>query len=172
MGELFLNLLLGCMLCCLKQAFLKAHLVTQELWNPQEYLQTRRRGCKQARSPEGRWEAGTPTQSRFGGWVPTVQRRHPPRPPGPQDTARAKQSAGCTPVSSCSFNTKPSVEVSPSSCCRSPRGTMRVFTHNQCSDRMLGSLEEHLTCGQTRTHAELCLYHRSEYKYCYKHYNL
>lgn len=85
MGELFLNSLLGCMLCCLKQAFLKAHLVTQELWNPQEYLQTRRQGLQTGEESRGQVGSGDTYTVTFWGLGPNCSKTPPPtapRPPG------------------------------------------------------------------------------------------
>ena len=161
------------MLCCLKQAFLKAHLVTQELWNPQEYLQTRRQGMQTGGVQRAGGKRGHLHSHVLGAGSQVFKDATPHCPQAPRTTRRQSRCQLAALRHHLAASTSSQVwTFPPSSCCRSPRGTMRVFTHNQCSNRMLQSLEEHLTCGQTRTHAELCLYHRSEYKYCYKHHNL
>lgn len=158
----------------MKQAFLKAHLVTQELWNPQEYLQTRRQGLQTGEAPRGQVGSGDTYTVTFWGLGPKCSKTPSPtapRPPGHREGKADVSWLHSGIILQLQHQAKCGHFLRHLAAAR-PGGKMRVFMHNQCSDRMLQLLEEHLTCGQTRTHAELCLYHRSEYKYCYKHHNL
>lgn len=145
------------MLHSLKQASLKAHLWPKNYGIQRSICKAECRGCRHTRSPEGSWEVGTPTRSCFGGWVPSVQRPPPSTAPRTPRRQSRRQLAALWHHLAASTSSQ-AWRFPLSSCCCSPQGTMWVFMHNQCSDRMLQSLEEHVTCRQTYIHTLSCVF--------------
>lgn len=85
--------------------------MTQELRNPKEYLQSRVQGLQTHKESGGQLGSGDTYTVVFWGLGPKCSKTTPLH--CSQDTAKVKQtSAGCTLASPCSFNIKPSMEVS------------------------------------------------------------